>query len=162
LKLSSSVYGIWTGATTLDLPQLVAAALQGGGNVSLQAGLLVKSIRIGLLAPVILMLVAISTSNKTSKLSTVEYKETDFRPKSSYRIRSRYKNRSRSNYRMALSSFPLFILVFFLVILLNTVVQLPSGIIAPLASGTGEFLRLNLANLMLTAAIIGICFRVSR
>lgn len=35
LSLNTTVYGIWTGATTLDLPQLVAAALQGGGSASL-------------------------------------------------------------------------------------------------------------------------------
>jgi uncharacterized membrane protein YadS len=52
--LGGNVY--WTGATTLDLPQLVAAALQGRGNTSLLAVLWVKSIRIGLLVQVMLYL----------------------------------------------------------------------------------------------------------
>ncbi|MDG7000928.1 MAG: putative sulfate exporter family transporter, partial [Nitrososphaerota archaeon] len=69
LSLSTNVYGVWTGATTLDLPQLVAASLQGGGNAALLPALWVKSIRIGLLAPVILVLV---TRFARSSHSTIE------------------------------------------------------------------------------------------
>ena len=137
--LSSNVYGVWTGATTLDLPQLVAAALQGGGTNSLLAALWVKSIRIGLLVPTIVILVA-RTGRSLSANST-----------------------SRgAAYVSALKSFPLFILAFFLVILYNTVFPLPSGILGPIASGTGQFLSLNVASILLTTAIIGICFRVRR
>ncbi len=139
LSLGTNVYGIWTGATTLDLPQLVAAALQGGGNAALLPALWVKSIRIGLLAPVILVLV--TRFAKRGRASQVE---------------------GSSRYKSVLGSFPLFILAFFLVILVNTVYPIPSSIIAPLASGKGEFLSLNLANVLLTTAIIGICFRVRR
>ncbi len=137
LSLSTSVYGIWTGATTLDLPQLVAAALQGGGNASLLPALWVKSIRIGLLAPVILLLV-MKFAKKNPKAGGV------------------------SKYRDVLGAFPLFIVAFFLIILLNTLIPLPNWFVAPMASGNGEFLSLNLANILLTTAIIGICFRVKK
>jgi uncharacterized integral membrane protein (TIGR00698 family) len=135
LSLSTTAYGVWTGATTLDLPQLVAAALQGGGKDSLTAALWVKSIRIGLLAPVILVLVTLF--NRPSG-KTVE----------------------NSKYRTVLSAFPLFIVVFFLGILLNTLYPIPTWILAPIATGKGEFLGLNAASVLLTTAIIGICFRV--
>src|SRR5579871_4125860 len=65
-SLNQTVYGIWTGATTLDLPQLVAAALQGGGTSSLTAALWVKSIRIGLLAPAILIISMLLTTQQRS------------------------------------------------------------------------------------------------
>ena len=136
LSLGINVYGIWTGATTLDLPQLVAAALQGGGNAALLPALWVKSIRIGLLAPVILILVT--------------------------RFARRDQAKDSSRYKSVLGAFPLFIVAFFLVILVNTVYPIPSSIVAPLASGKGEFLSINLANVLLTTAIIGICFRVRR
>ena len=130
LSLSSSVYGIWTGATTLDLPQLVAAALQGGGNSSLTFALWVKSVRIGLLAPVILILAILFGKEKGfGKIS---------------------------------KSFPLFIVAFFGLILLNTLYPMPSSITAPLATGSQEYLSLNVASVLLTAAIIGICFRVRK
>ncbi len=138
LSLSTNIYGIWTGATTLDLPQLVAAALQGGGNAALLPALWVKSIRIGLLAPVILLLVMRFKNNTGSDAEGV------------------------SKYRSVLGSFPLFIIGFFLVILVNTVFPIPSWFVAPLASGKGEFLSLNLANILLMTAIIGICFRVRK
>ncbi len=41
---SPAVYGAWTGATMHDLPQLIAAAQQGGGTAALNAALLVKLI----------------------------------------------------------------------------------------------------------------------
>ena len=138
-SLNDIVYGIWTGATTLDLPQLVAAALQGGGVNSLQAALWVKSIRIGLLVPVILVLVWRFARRDVAQNASTGAK-----------IRS------------ALGSFPLFILVFFLVILFNTVYPIPAWVLSPIASGKGEALGLNVASLFLTCAIIGICFRVRR
>ncbi len=141
LSLSKTVYGIWTGATTLDLPQLVAAALQGGGSESLAAGLWVKSIRIGLLAPVILAVILMTVRNKISPGGAMG---------------------KSSSFRAALNAFPLFIIVFFLAILFNTVYPLPSWLAIPLSTGKGEFLGLNIANLLLTTAIIGICFRVRR
>ena len=67
-----------------------------------------------------------------------------------------------SKYRKVLSSFPLFIVVFFLIILLNTFVSIPAQIVVPLATGKGEPLSLNVASTLLTTAIIGICFRVRR
>jgi uncharacterized integral membrane protein (TIGR00698 family) len=139
LSLTATTYGVWTGATTLDLPQLVAAALQGGGQVSLVAALWVKSIRIGLLAPVIFLLVAMFTSNS---------KEVGKGVKRDGRL------------RVALGAFPLFILVFFAAILLNTVYPLPHWLASPVATGKGEFLSLNIANVLLMTAIISICFRV--
>ena len=138
-SLDKTIYGIWTGGTTLDLPQLVAAALQGGGSSSLLMALWVKSIRIGLLVPVILVLIL-----RLGKSATAS------------------DNAANSKYARVLSSFPLFIVGFFLVILLNTFIAFPSWIISPIATGNGEFLGLNAANLFLTAAIIGICFRVRR
>lgn len=138
LGLSSTVYGVWTGATTLDLPQLVAAALQGGGRTSLLAALWVKSIRIGLLVPVIAFLVLRVSRAGHGKGARAE---------------------SLSN---AFKAFPLFIAVFFAVILYNTAFPLPPSLLSPVASGSGEFLGMNVANLLLTAAIIGICFQVRR
>jgi uncharacterized integral membrane protein (TIGR00698 family) len=137
LHLSTFAYGVWTGATTLDLPQLVAAALQGGGNGALTPALWVKSIRIGLLVPVILVLIPLFSNKNARGLSPVE-----------------------SGYRRGIRSFPLFILVFFAAIFYNTVFPIPGSIAAPVATGKGIFLGLNLANIVLTSAIIGICFRV--
>ncbi|MDA4128863.1 MAG: putative sulfate exporter family transporter [Thaumarchaeota archaeon] len=144
LGMSSVAYGVWTGATTLDLPQLVAAALQGGGTNSLSPALWVKSIRIGLLVPVILILVARAT--RSSKAS-------DLLPRQQPR---------GSRYREVLNSFPLFILAFFSVILYNTVSPLPAWLLGPVASGSGQSLNLSIASVLLTTAIIGICFRVKR
>ncbi len=138
LGLSSTVYGVWTGATTLDLPQLVAAALQGGGSASLLAALWVKSIRIGLLIPVIVVLVA-----RTARAA----------PGGAGRA---------AGLRAVFKTFPLFILAFFGVVLYNTVFPLPASALGPIASGSGEFLGVNAASLLLTAAIIGICFGVRR
>jgi uncharacterized integral membrane protein (TIGR00698 family) len=140
LGLSGVIYGVWTGATTLDLPQLVTAALQGGGSASLLSALWVKSIRIGLLVPVILILVA-----------------------RTHRQMGHSPNEKRgSQYGAVLKSFPLFILAFFLVILYNTVFPLPTWILGPISSGSGQYLNLNAASLLLTTAIIGICFNVRR
>ena len=133
LRLSSVAYGTWTGATTLDLPQLVAAALQGGGSSSLPSALWVKSIRIGLLVPVILVLVTL-----------------------------RGRSAGGLRFREALRSFPIFILVFFGVILIGTVVAIPQSFLGPVANGQGEYLNLSAAGLLLSSAIIGICFRVKR
>jgi uncharacterized integral membrane protein (TIGR00698 family) len=135
---SSVIYGVWTGATTLDLPQLVTAALQGGGSTSLLSALWVKSIRIGLLVPVILILVA-----RTSR-----------------QARRSPDEKQGSRYGAVLRSFPLFIVAFFLVILCNTVFTLPTWLSGPISSGSGQFLGLNAAGLLLTTAIIGICFSV--
>ncbi|MDG6923256.1 MAG: putative sulfate exporter family transporter, partial [Nitrososphaerota archaeon] len=146
LSLNSTFYGVWTGATTLDLPQLVAAALQGGGQSSLIAGLWVKSIRIGLLAPVIFLVIAFSARNAVKKSRNGQYIDP----------------RNASWTKAALGSFPIFILIFFAAILLNTIYPLPSWIASPLATGKGEFLSLNLANILLTSAIIAICLRVKR
>ena len=136
LAMSETSYGVWTGATTLDLPQLVAAALQGGGNTSLQAALWVKSIRIGLLVPVVLLLVALYGSSDQSD--------------------------SQSKYSRSLRSFPLFIVAFFIAILINSFYNLPVWLSGPLASGSGQFVGLSVAGAFLTAAIISICFRVKR
>jgi uncharacterized integral membrane protein (TIGR00698 family) len=153
-SMPSTIYGLWTGATTLDLPQLVAAALQGGGSTSLQAALWVKSIRIGLLVPVILILVW-----RFTKFDDDE-EGINRGPKNDLTVQVRSKNATKL--RNVLRSFPLFIVVFFLVILLNTVYPIPSWIVAPLATGKGEFLSLNVASILLSCAIIGICFRVRR
>ncbi|MDG6914821.1 MAG: putative sulfate exporter family transporter [Nitrososphaerota archaeon] len=136
LHLGQVAYGVWTGATTLDLPQLVAAALQGGGSTSLTAGLWVKSIRIGLLVPVILVMVSLSSAGRSGSPSR--------------------------RYAQALKAFPLFILAFFGAILLNTFVPIPAVVTSPLASGSGQPLGLSIASAFLTAAIIAICLNVKR
>jgi uncharacterized integral membrane protein (TIGR00698 family) len=156
-SMPSTIYGLWTGATTLDLPQLVAAALQGGGNTSLQAALWVKSIRIGLLVPVILMLVW-----RSSKFEDQGVKKKEQVSGNNMEVQQQVKLRNSSKMRNVLRSFPLFIVAFFLMILLNTVYPIPSWIVAPLATGKGEFLSLNVASLLLSCAIIGICFRVRK
>jgi uncharacterized integral membrane protein (TIGR00698 family) len=137
MGLGAAAYGVWTGATTLDLPQLVAAAVQGGGEAALPSALWVKSIRIGLLVPVIILLVFLR--KRGSSPST---------------------DGKAGRFRLAAGTFPIFILAFFGAILLNTILSLPSWIISPLASGGGIFLNLSLANLLLTSAIVGVCFRV--
>ena len=145
-SLNQTVYGIWTGATTLDLPQLVAAALQGGGTSSLTAALWVKSIRIGLLAPAILII---------SMLLTTQQRSDSGKPIAN-------QGSTFSRMRAAMKAFPLFIVAFFFVILLNTLYSTPKWIDSILATGSGQFIGLNIASLFLTAAIIGICFRVRK
>ena len=149
LSLTNTVYGVWTGATTLDLPQLVAAALQGGGQTSLSAALWVKSIRIGLLAPVIFVLAAATGEDNNNSDDPKVDDKTGV---------SRRQNRLGA----ALRAFPLFIVVFFAAILYNTIYPVPTQIASLLATGKGEFLSLNIANILLTAAIIAICFRVRK
>jgi uncharacterized integral membrane protein (TIGR00698 family) len=135
LGLGTEAYGTWTGATTLDLPQLVAAAVQGGGAQALPPALWVKSIRIGLLVPVIVLLILTGAGGPGTGL----------------------KGR---RFGVVAKSFPLFILAFFGAILLNTVAPLPGWFLSPVASGGGEFLNLSLASFLLTTAIVGVCFRV--
>jgi uncharacterized integral membrane protein (TIGR00698 family) len=138
LGFSAVTYGVWTGATTLDLPQLVAAALQGGGSGSLLSALWVKSIRIGLLVPIIIVLVERTRRHEGSGPN----------------------GKHGSQYGAVLRFFPLFILAFFFVIFYNTLSPLPTWVVGPIASGNGQFLNLNAANVLLTTAIIGICFNV--
>ena len=54
--LSPVVYGAWTGATIHDLPQLIAAAQQGGGSVALKAALFVKLVRVAFIVVLVFFL----------------------------------------------------------------------------------------------------------
>ena len=54
--LSPVVYGAWTGATIHDLPQLIAAAQQGGGSAALKAALFVKLVRVAFIVVLVFFL----------------------------------------------------------------------------------------------------------
>ena len=54
--LSPAVYGAWTGATIHDLPQLIAAAQQGGGSAALKAALFVKLVRVAFIVVLVFFL----------------------------------------------------------------------------------------------------------
>lgn len=138
VHMPAAVYGTWCGAAIHDLPQIVAAALQGGGNDGLKAALMVKMIRIAFIIVIVLgmsIYFALNESKETGK-------QTSF-------------------LATALNSIPAFVIGFFLVVLINTFVQIPAFISGPLATYPPTVTPFTLASLLLSAAIIGICSRVT-
>ncbi len=135
IGMPAAVYGAWCGGAIHDLPQIIAAARQGGGNEALQSALMVKMIRIGFIVVVVLGMNALFTIK--------EQKE----------ARSDAKNL----FMTALQSLPGFVISFFVVVLTNTLVNIPESIKGPLATYPAAKVPFTLASLLLTMAIIGIC-----
>ncbi|GAC1360403.1 MAG: putative sulfate exporter family transporter [Ktedonobacteraceae bacterium] len=141
LHLSPTVYGAWTGASLHDLPQIVAAAAQGGGAAGLKAALFVKLIRVAFI-----VVIAIFMSVVFGLREGVQ----------------EARNSGRSIAVSALKTFPLFVLTFFIVVLLNTLFQIPATIAGPLATWPVTIFPTTVSAFFLTLAIIGICARVTR
>jgi uncharacterized integral membrane protein (TIGR00698 family) len=111
VNMPAAVYGTWCGAAIHDLPQIVAAALQGGGNDALKAALMVKMIRIAFIIVVVLgMCVYFAVSAKQNNLQ------------------------HDSLLSIAINAVPGFVIGFFIVVLINTFVQIPTAIAGPLAT----------------------------
>lgn len=141
LHLSHSVYGAWTGAALHDLPQIVAAAQQGGGATGLKYALLVKLVRIAFIVVMVLFMsiyFTVKEGNKTERVG------------------------AGALMSKALGQFPLFVGGFFIVVLVNTFVKIPASIAGPLATAKPSVLPTTVAGVLLTFAIVGICARVTR
>lgn len=139
LNMSPVVYGTWAGAAIHDLPIIVAAATQGGGNEALEAALMVKMIRIAFI------IVGVLGMNMYFGV----------------RGRKTSGNASSSVLVTAAKSVPGFVIIFFAVVLLNTLVQIPKEISGPLATYPATVTPFTVASLLLSMAIIGICCRVT-
>ncbi|VBB05911.1 Hypothetical protein LUCI_1122 [Lucifera butyrica] len=137
VHMPTAVYGTWCGAAIHDLPQIVAASLQGGGNDALKAALMVKMIRMAF----IIVLV----------LGMCMY----------YAINENKESNSQSNLSIALKSVPAFVIGFFIVVLINTFFKIPAAIAGPLATYPASVTPFTLASLLLSAAITGICLKVT-
>ncbi len=138
VHMPAAVYGTWCGAAIHDLPQIVAAALQGGGNDGLKAALMIKMIRMAL------VIVAV--------LGMCIY----------FAINERKEGKNQDSFMsIAINSIPGFVIGFFVVILLNTFVKIPAVIAGPLATYPASVTPFTVASLLLSAAIIGICLRVT-
>jgi len=133
------VYGTWAGATIHDLPQIVAAAQQGGGNEGLKAALMIKMIRMAFILVVVLGLNVYFAINE----------------------RRESGDNSSSVLSVAFKAIPGFVIAFFGVVLLNTMVKIPASIAGPLATYPATVMPFTFASLLLSMAIIGICCRVT-
>jgi uncharacterized integral membrane protein (TIGR00698 family) len=141
LHLSPAIYGVWTGATIHDLPQLIATAQQGGGTAALKAALFVKLIRVTFIVVVVLLLNV------------------------SFQIRERRKENTISSNTLIQSivkTFPLFVLAFFFIVFINTVTTIPLWLTGPLATWPVTTFPTTVSNILLMFAIIGICARINR
>jgi len=138
VHMPAAVYGTWCGAAIHDLPQIVAAALQGGGNDALKAALMVKMIRIAFIIVIVLGMSTFFAVNENKE-----------------------SGKQSSFFSTALNSIPGFVIGFFIVVLLNTFVHIPASIAGPLATYPATVTPFTLASLLLSAAIIGICSRVT-
>ncbi|MDO8723486.1 MAG: putative sulfate exporter family transporter, partial [Syntrophales bacterium] len=134
--MPAAVYGTWCGAAIHDLPQIIAAAKQGGGGDALKAALMVKMIRIAFIVVVVLGMNIFFT-----------FREQKAAPQ---------HNRT-GMFRIALKSLPGFVIIFFAVVLLNTLVKIPESIAGPLATYPAMKTPFTVASLLLTMAITGIC-----
>lgn len=132
------VFGAWTGATIHDLPQIIATATQGGGKEALEAALFVKMIRIAFIIVVVL------------GMNIYFY------------VRERRKEQDGGMVASAIKSLPGFVIIFFLVVLINTLIKIPASISGPLATWPTSVFPTTVASFLLTMAIIGICTRVTR
>lgn len=139
--LSPVVFGSWTGASIHDLPQIIATATQGGGQDALQAALFSKLIRVAFIVLVVFSLTVLFAMRESGTGPT---------------------RRGASALSTALKSFPLFVLGFFLVVVLNTAVKIPPEVAGPLATWSASVFPTTVAGFLLTLAIIGICARVTR
>lgn len=139
LGIPAVVYGTWAGATIHDLPQIIAAAQQGGGNDGLKAALMIKMIRMAFIIVTVL----------------------GFNMYFAVRERRESGDTSSNIFLVALKSIPGFVIIFFGVVLLNTVVKIPLDIAGPLATYPATVMPFTFASLLLSMAIIGICCRVT-
>lgn len=138
VHMKAAVYGSWCGAAIHDLPQIVAASLQGGGNAALKAALMIKMIRMAFVIFVV--------------LGTCIY----------FAVNEKQENgKERNLVGTAIGAIPGYVIGFFLVILVNTMVKIPAAISGPLATYPAGVTPFTLASLLLSAAIIGICTRVT-
>ncbi len=139
--LSPEMYGIWTGATIHDLPQLIATAQQGGGTAALKAALFVKLIRVAFITIVVLCM-NILFSVKTGTLDP--------------------QNNLGARIFTALKTFPLFVFGFFIIVFINTVVNVPAWLSGPLATWPTTTFPTTISAVFLMFAIISICARINR
>jgi uncharacterized integral membrane protein (TIGR00698 family) len=139
LGMPAAVYGTWAGATIHDLPQIIAAAQQGGGNDALKAALMIKMIRMAFIIVTVLGL------------------------NMYFAVRERRESGDTSSnvFYVALKAIPGFVIAFFVVVLLNTMVKIPIDIAGPLATYPATVTPFTFASLLLSMAIIGICCRVT-
>jgi uncharacterized integral membrane protein (TIGR00698 family) len=139
--VNPALFGSWTGASIHDLPQIIATATQGGGQEALQAALFSKLIRVAFIVVIVFFMSVL------------------------FALREMGLGAGRSGagaFLSALKGFPLFVLGFFLVVVLNTLVNIPSEVSGPLATWPASVFPTTLAGFLLTLAIIGICGRVTR
>lgn len=139
--LSPTVYGTWTGASLHDLPQIVAAAQQGGGAPGLKAALFVKLIRVAFIVVIVLFMSVFFGLREGAQEA---------------------QSRGRNVAIGALKAFPLFVLAFFVVVLINTLFKVPVAVAGPLAIWPATTFPTTVSAFFLTLAIIGICARVTR
>ncbi len=140
-NINPALFGSWTGASIHDLPQIIATATQGGGQDALQAALFSKLIRVAFIVLVVFLMSII------------------------FALREAGSSTERSGPRVfltVLKGFPLFVLGFFLVVVLNTIVKVPAELAGPLATWSASVFPTTVAGFLLTLAIIGICARVTR
>ena len=129
-----NVYGTWCGAAIHDLPQILAAAKQGGGTAGQNAALMVKMIRIAFIIVVVL--------GMNIRFTLKEQKAAG----------------EHSNVlATAIKALPGFVVAFFVVVLINTLFKIPVFIAGPLATYPATITPVTVAGLLLTMAIIGIC-----
>lgn len=141
LHLAPEMYGIWTGTTIHDLPQLIAAAQQGGGTAALKAALFVKLIRIAFITVVVLFM---------NIFFSVKKGEMDTQEKNGMRV------------LRALKAFPLFVLGFFMIVFINTITQVPAWLAGPLATWPTTTFPTTISAVFLMFASISICARINR
>lgn len=142
LGLSHSVYGAWAGASIHDLPQIVAAAKQGGGATALKFALLVKLVRVAFIVVIVFFMSLYFSARR--------------------RREGAEGATTGSSIGAALHQFPLFVAGFFLVVLINTFVKVPAFIAGPLATYPATTSPITVAGVFLTFAIVGIGARVTR
>ncbi|MDP2728622.1 MAG: putative sulfate exporter family transporter [Dehalococcoidia bacterium] len=135
------LFGSWTGATIHDLPQIIATATQGGGQEALQAALFSKLIRVAFIVLVVFFMSVLFTMREAG---------------------TQTGRSGIGTFLFALKGFPLFVLGFFLVVVLNTIAKIPPEVTGPLATWSATVFPTTVAGFLLTLAIIGICGRVTR
>ncbi len=138
-QISAVVYGAWVGATIHDLPQIVATALQGGGEIGWKVAMWIKMIRIGMIILVVFWWSFTFARQETSG-----------------------KSAENSRYWKIANRFPLFVIAFFVAIVINTAFTMPVSVRTVLATGAGIPLGISVASICLTSAVTGICFRVRK
>ncbi|MCZ7573275.1 MAG: putative sulfate exporter family transporter [Ardenticatenaceae bacterium] len=138
--LAPTIYGAWTGGSIHDLPQIVAAAVQGGGPPALESALFVKMLR---MAFIIVLVV--------SEILFFAMRRKTARP-----------GQNVNTWAYVLRNFPLFVILFFVVVVLNTVAPPPASVAGPLATWKPSTFPMTVADILLIFAVVGITCRVTR